>query len=434
MKLFGLVFGMMLLLAAEGVSAFTSLTNVRYRAGTEPRHVLDLHRPNPLRAQPMPVILWIHGGGWLTGHKGDAPLIAEVTSAGYVLAAMNYRYSSTAPFPAQLQDVKAAIRFLRANAAAYGLDPSRIGVWGQSAGGHLAALAAVTSGLTQTTLGQPLEVGEHLGVSSAVQACVAFAPPSYLGDAPPSDTTVSTYLGGTLPGALPTAQAANCYHPAYLGDDPPFLIVHGLADTVVPPVYGSQLHAALVTAGGSSSYVSLPGVGHTPWTAGEYPRALAFFQSVLPSLPLASWRELHGLPRDGSQDEAVTGGDGVPHLLKFAFHLAPTAGSLTGRAARTLAAPTSLVLDDLAGLPHWGAAGGSGVPALTFLRRRASSGPGIRYGVQGSVDLVSWQSQTLDATNCEVMVVDALWERVRFFPSAQAVGAPRFFRVVVQGL
>jgi acetyl esterase/lipase len=281
MTRFWIAFIFLLSCAGSVRAAFTSVTNLRYQTGTQVRQVLDIHRPAPVPSSPMPVILWIHGGGWLVGHKDDAPQINEITNAGYVLAAMNYRYSSTAPFPAQIQDVKAAIRFLRANAAAYNLDPSRISVWGQSAGAHLAALAAVTSGVSQTTLGQPFDVGANLSFSSAVQACVAFATPSYLGDAAVNDTTVSTYLGGLLPGALPTAQAANCYNPAYLGNDPPFLVVHGLTDTLVPPIYGSNLHNALVAAGGSSTYVPLPGVGHTPWATSEYPRALAFLQSML---------------------------------------------------------------------------------------------------------------------------------------------------------
>lgn len=432
MTRFWIAFMVSLSCAGSARAAFTSITNLRYQTGTQVRQVLDIHRPAPLPATPMPVILWIHGGGWLSGHKDDAPQINEITTAGYVLAAMNYRYSSTAPFPAQIQDVKAAIRFLRANAATYNLDPSRIAVWGQSAGAHLAALAAVTSGVSQTTLGQPFDVGDNLSVSSAVQACVAFATPSYVGDAAVNDTTVSTYLGGLLPGALPTAQAANCYNPAYLGNDPPFLAVHGLTDTLVPPIYGSNLHNALVAAGGSSTYVPLPGVGHTPWTTSEYPRALAFFQSVLPTLPLASWRELHGLPRDGSQDAGIAGSDGIANVLKFAFNLAPNAGSLTIPNAGTLANPTGTSLSGLSGLPHFGSTGSGNQLALTFLRRRATTGPGIGYEVQGSDDFITWTAQTLDGTNSETLSIDSQWERVRFLHTPSTGAARRFFRVAVR--
>jgi acetyl esterase/lipase len=432
MTRFWIAFIFLLSCAGSVRAAFTSLTNLRYQTGTEVRHVLDIHRPSPLPATPMPVILWIHGGGWLTGAKDPVPQVTEITNAGYVLAAMNYRYSSTAPFPAQIQDVKAAIRFLRANAAAYNLDPSRIAVWGQSAGAHLAALAAVTSGVSQTTLGQPFDVGANLSVSSAVQACVAYATPSYLGDAAVNDTTVSTYLGGLLPGALPTAQAANCYNPAYLGNDPPFLVVHGLADTTVPPIYGSNLHNALVAAGGSSTYVTLPGVNHTPWATSEYPRALAFFQSVLPTLPLASWRELHGLPRDGTQDASIAGMDGIANVLKFAFNIAPNAGSLTIPNARTLAAPTGTSLSGLSGLPHFGSTGSGNQLALTFLRRKASTGPGIGYEVQWSEDFTTWTPQTLDGTNSETLSIDSSWERVRFLHTPGTGAARRFFRVAVR--
>jgi len=411
-------------------AAYTSITNIRYQSGTDLKHVLDLYRPSPLSATPMPVILWVHGGGWLSGHKESPPQIDAITQAGYVLVAMNYRYSTTAPFPAQLQDVKSAIRFLRANAVTYHLDPSRIGVWGQSAGAHLAALAGVTSGLAQTTLGQELDVGDHLTFSSAVQACVVFATPSYLGDADPADTVVSSYLGGTLPGALPTAQAASCVNPAYLGHDPPFLIVHGLSDTTVFPAASSNLHAALVAAGAASIHVTLPGVHHTPWATGEYPRALTFFQSVMPTLPLASWRELHGLPHDGSQDAVTTGGDGLANVIKFAFNLAPTEGSLAIPNARTLASPTSTDLSQLSGLPHFGHAGGEMV--LTFLRRKASSGAGIGYFVQTTDDFLTWTSQNLDGANSEVVSINTGWERVRFFQTPVPGVVQRFYRVSVQ--
>lgn len=427
-----IAFMLMLKCAWSAHAAYTSSINLRYQTGTEARHVLDIHRPDPLPGTPMPVILWIHGGGWLVGHKGDAPLITEVTNAGFVLAAMNYRYSSTAPFPAQIQDVKAAVRFLRANAPTYQLDPSRIGLWGQSAGAHLAALAAVTSGISQTTLGHPLDVGSNLSVSSAVQACAAFAAPSYLGDAAVTDTTVSSYLGGLLPGALSTAQAANCYNAAYLGNDPPFLVVHGLSDTTVPPIYGSNLHNALIAAGGSSTYVPLPGVNHTPWAAVEYPRALTFFQNVLPGAPLATWRELHGLQRDGSQDASIAGTDGIANVLKFAFNLAPTAGSLTTPGTRPLENPVGSTLNALSGMPHLGRTGSGNQIALTFLRRKAATNPGISYEVQSSSDFSTWSPLVLDGANSETLNIDGTWERVRFLHTPSPSSTHRFFRVAVR--
>jgi hypothetical protein len=208
--------------------------------------------------------------------------------------------------------------------------------------------------------------------------------------------------------------------------------VHGLADTTVPPIYGSNLHNALVAAGGRNSYVTLPGVGHTPWAVSEYPRALAFFQSVLPTLPLASWRELHGLPRDGSQDAAIASAYGVANIVKFAFNLAPTAGTLATPNAQTLPSPTGTTLAELSGLPHFGRTGTGNQLALTFLRRRATSGPGIGYEVQWTDDFAAWSAQPLDGTNSETLIIDSNWERVRFLNTPDASASRRFYRVAVR--
>ena len=99
---------------------------------------LDLYFPEKFSG-PLPVIVWIHGGGWSRGRKERCPAVALVND-GYVIASIDYRLTSTAPFPAQIEDCKAAVRWLRANASQYSLDPDHIGVWGHSAGGHLAAL------------------------------------------------------------------------------------------------------------------------------------------------------------------------------------------------------------------------------------------------------------------------------------------------------
>src|SRR5690606_30588174 len=103
---------------------------------------LDLYVPRHRR--PVPLIIWIHGGGWSEGGKDDPPAL-PLLYARYAVASIEYRLSGRAQFPAQIHDVKAAVRFLRANAGRYRLDPDRFGVWGESAGGHLAALLGLTS-------------------------------------------------------------------------------------------------------------------------------------------------------------------------------------------------------------------------------------------------------------------------------------------------
>ena len=114
--------------------------------------VVDIYTPSGPAAR-RPLVLFIHGGGWNSGHTRHSGALANfpqalamLASEGFVVASLEYRLTNEAAFPAQLQDARAAIRFLKANAAKYGIDPSRTGVWGGSAGGHLAALAALTCG------------------------------------------------------------------------------------------------------------------------------------------------------------------------------------------------------------------------------------------------------------------------------------------------
>src|SRR5947209_12678438 len=107
------------------------------------RNTLDLYLPPSER--PLPLIIWVHGGGWQNGSKAGGGPALRMAGRGYAVASINYRLSGMATFPAQIEDVKAAVRFLRANARKYNLDPDRFGAWGGSAGGHLVALLG-TSG------------------------------------------------------------------------------------------------------------------------------------------------------------------------------------------------------------------------------------------------------------------------------------------------
>jgi acetyl esterase/lipase len=136
--------------------------------------VVDIYTP-PKAAGPKPLVIYIHGGGWNSGHTrhsgalANFPLaMAKFAAEGFVVASLEYRLTGEAPFPAQLQDARAAIRFLKANAAKYGIDPARVGVWGGSAGGHLAALAALTCGVKELDV-KPAEAG-----SECVQSLVTW--------------------------------------------------------------------------------------------------------------------------------------------------------------------------------------------------------------------------------------------------------------------
>jgi arylsulfatase A len=147
------------------LESHAGLTYARYGA----RELqLDLHRP-AARSAPLPAIVCFHGGGWSKGERGNLTLLAQALAArGFVVVTISYRLSGEAKFPAALHDAKAAVRWLRAQAATYGIDPAAIGVTGLTAGGHLAALLA-TSGGVAALEGE----GGHAVHSSAVQAAVA---------------------------------------------------------------------------------------------------------------------------------------------------------------------------------------------------------------------------------------------------------------------
>ena len=152
----------------EGASAYSDLA---YVTNGHRRQKLDLYLPKD--GQNLPLIINIHGGAWLGGSKEmDVPL--DFLARGYAVASINYRLSQHAVFPAQIEDCKAAVRWLRANAAQYHLDPARFAAWGKSAGGHLAALLGTTGD------GMKFEVGENLAVSSRVQAVVDYFGPTDL--------------------------------------------------------------------------------------------------------------------------------------------------------------------------------------------------------------------------------------------------------------
>jgi acetyl esterase/lipase len=200
-----------------------------------------------------PVVVWIHGGGWREGDK-SVNIAAWLAGKGYVVASIDYRLTGIAPFPAQIWDCKAAIRFLRANAGEYDVD-GNIGVWGMSAGGHLAALLGTSGGV------EALEGGEgNLSYSSRVQAVVDFFGPT--------DFTVGALIGndpsivaGLLGGKPETAKVASPV--TYVGSrDAPTLIVHGDKDTPVPLSQSESFYKDLRRAGVDAKLVIVKNAGH----------------------------------------------------------------------------------------------------------------------------------------------------------------------------
>ncbi|MGW1274237.1 alpha/beta hydrolase fold domain-containing protein [Streptomyces sp. NPDC002491] len=235
---------------------------------------LDLFRPRPAD-RDCPLVIWIHGGAFLEGtNKREARSLQSanigerILAAGFALARVTYRLTGEALFPAQVHDLKAAVRWLRHHAAELGLDPARFGVWGESAGGHLAAMLALTGG-------RP-ELRGAVGIldeADAVQAGVVWYGPSNLlsmqsqmpavglldHDAP--DSPESRLVGGPVQQHPEQARQASPVSYA-VADAPPLLLVHGADDRVVPAGQSVELHERLLEAGAPVNLRIVPGADH----------------------------------------------------------------------------------------------------------------------------------------------------------------------------
>lgn len=215
---------------------------------------MDVYYPGS--GGPWPALLYVHGGSWVEGDKADGSGWADMTGRGYLVVSVNYRLATfQVKFPDMIEDVKCAVRYLRAHAAEYNVDPDRIGAIGASAGGHLAALL----GTSDETAGW--EVGQFLDRSSRVQAVITLAGPSDFGLQFPALGSSIYYAFGELPGDDPIMTAASPV--TYVTpDDPPFLILHGDKDGVVPVEQGRALHERLAQAGVDSTLVIVQGGDH----------------------------------------------------------------------------------------------------------------------------------------------------------------------------
>lgn len=296
--------------AAQAQAPQPSDPDLIYAAVGGERLHLNLHRANPAPARPAALVLWIHGGGWQSGSRSQLPAFAlPLLQSGVSLATLDYRLTSQAglfgaepvTFPAQIHDVKAAIRWLRAHATLYHLDPERIGVWGSSAGGHLTALVA-TSGDEPAIEGA---VGGNLEFSSRVQVAVDyFGPTDILNMVPDVATPPGSSSNHDLPSSAESkligfdqpgegigvlrANQDNAAEPfpffmARIRDanpirwidagDPPLFIEHGTADRVVPQRQSTRLRDAALAVGLVVEYHEADGVAHV--APGESINALA---------------------------------------------------------------------------------------------------------------------------------------------------------------
>ena len=223
---------------------------------------LDLYQPSEPHA---PLLVWLHGGHWEAGSKDRMPLGALV-ERGYAIASVDFRPASLAPFPGQVHEIKAALRYLRARAAHYGYDATRIGLLGVSSGGHLAALVGTTNGFTELEGG----LGEHPGVSSEVHAIVSYFGASdlltILAQSTPYGLGIREPALKTLLGALPNENEAlaRLASPVFQVDahDPPLLLLHGDQDPQMPINQSHELEGAYERAGLDAKLVVVHGAGH----------------------------------------------------------------------------------------------------------------------------------------------------------------------------
>jgi acetyl esterase/lipase len=223
---------------------------------------VDVYTPKAVA--PFPVVVLIHGGGWVQGDKMEYKTSIKteaLLARGYAVVAVNYRLSGVAKFPAQIQDVKAAVRWIRANAATYKFNPNKIGAWGGSAGGHLTALLATSGGINAL---EDFTIGDATQ-SSKIQAAVDwFGPTDFLqmdaqsvatncgiGGHDFANSPESMLMGFMIQTQPAKVQLANPI--TYItNDDPPIYIAHGLGDCTVPRLQSQILYDALIVVKGTT--------------------------------------------------------------------------------------------------------------------------------------------------------------------------------------
>lgn len=220
----------------------TVTDNIPYRQGNSPSWVLDLAMPANFGAELRPGLVIIHGGGWRAGSKDVdvyQKMMVDYAGMGYVVINVNYRLTGEAAFPACIEDVKCAVRWLRAHAKEYGVDPERIGSYGHSAGAHLSLMLAMCS----DTAGLEGDGGWD-EYSSRVNVAAGGSTP----------TKIEGGRFDTNPAFWPVGYIAN--------DQPPLLLVHGVDDQVVPVKGTDEFVEKMETVGASIEYLRIDSVGH----------------------------------------------------------------------------------------------------------------------------------------------------------------------------
>ena len=252
-------------MVSEAIAEMKKVADLDYVGNGNPRQMLDLYLPEKID-EPVPVVIWIHGGAWRQGSKKNAGRALGMAEGKYAVVSVGYRLSQEAQWPAQIHDCKAALRFVRANAGRYGLDADKIAVWGSSAGGHLVSLL----GTTQNDEALDGKLGPHVGAKTSVNCVVNFFGPTDFvkmdsQGSPMNHNAASSpegqLLGGVVSELTQKAKEASAhYHVSK--DDAPILTVHGTKDRLVPYAQGKAFDEALDNAGVSSVLLTVEGGGH----------------------------------------------------------------------------------------------------------------------------------------------------------------------------
>jgi acetyl esterase/lipase len=230
--------------------------------------LLDIYRPEPAPTEPLPVIVWFHGGAWKMGNrKAIERIAAQQLDQGFALVSVSYSLSDVAQWPIQCHEAKAAIRYIHANADKLGLNPDMLIAAGMSAGAHMACILGVSADHEQLN-GQ---LGKHLDQSNQVQGVLALYPPTDFLAVPEDfdglldyyaeDSPVTKLLGATITRAPHKSDLAS---PLKLvqGSCPPTFLLHGDSDPIVPVEQSVMMHEALLTAGVDSQLMRMPGYTH----------------------------------------------------------------------------------------------------------------------------------------------------------------------------
>jgi acetyl esterase/lipase len=228
---------------------------------------MDIYIPRVAVTHPIPLAVFVHGGGMTSGDKSNIKpvFLNALASAGYVVAGVNYRLAPQYKFPSQIEDLKCAIRYLRANAQTYGVNGSEIFLFGTSAGGELSAIAALTGSTSQ------FDVGPYLNESSSVTAAVDMFGPANLTSYASYSTPQKVF--GNNQSNLVLASPSHYVR----ANSPPILIIQGVKDTTVPQSQSIEFYNELTSVGDQTQLVLVQNMGHMFIQAGPNP--------INPSLP-----------------------------------------------------------------------------------------------------------------------------------------------------